>query len=84
MSANDQRKKEDRRKVNLGPPPGCEERRKNPDRRVGHTHEVELSEEEWKAYFGTVPKQGAPDGAGDAGQDSPASGHAADSDPEGR
>jgi hypothetical protein len=66
MSSDEQRGKRDRRQVNLGPPPGCEERRRNPDRRVARIDELELSEEEWKAYFGDLPEQRAPEGDGTA------------------
>jgi hypothetical protein len=62
MSSDEQRGKRDRRQVNLGPPPGCEERRRNPDRRVARIDELELSEEEWKAYFGDLPEQRIPKG----------------------
>jgi hypothetical protein len=84
MSSDDQRGKRDRRQVNLGPPPGCEERRKNPDRRVARIHELELSEEEWKAYFGRLPKQSFPEGETAAEPEAVVSARPAKSDPESR
>lgn len=42
----------DRRKLDLGPPAGCCERRKTPDRRLLVAEEAELSEEDFAKLFG--------------------------------
>jgi len=45
--APERRKNKDRRQVDLGPPPGCEERRHQADRR--HPEIVEVGFDEWEA-----------------------------------
>ena len=47
----EKRSNSDRRKVDLGPPPGMPERRSGRDRRSLVVVEKELSDDEWERYF---------------------------------
>ncbi len=51
MNNFERRKGNDRRKTDLGPPPGMEERRTSAERRIPEVQEQVLSEEEWDRYF---------------------------------
>ena len=42
----------DRRVEDIGPPGGWRERRKHVERRIPETFEIEVSADEWAAYFG--------------------------------
>lgn len=48
----EKRKGSDRRKIDLGPPKGCFERRKKPERRLHVPEEAELSDEDFVKLFG--------------------------------
>lgn len=43
----------DRRDVDLGPPGGWKERRRNTERRIPTVEEQSMTEAEWLSYFGT-------------------------------
>jgi len=48
---SERRKRRDRRSNNYGPPNGLKERRCSAERRVTFVREVELSDDQWSAYF---------------------------------
>ena len=50
--SEEQRQNEDRRKADLGPPVGCDERRTHSDRRLPTVEECAISDTEWEQLFG--------------------------------
>lgn len=56
----ERRSMSDRRQQDLGPPPGYVERRITADRRATAIAEIQLSEEEWTAYFSAGPRRHKP------------------------
>jgi hypothetical protein len=48
---NERRKRRDRRSKNYGPPNGLKERRCSTERRTTFVREVELSDDQWSAFF---------------------------------
>ena len=48
---------EDRRNEDVGPPDGWRERRRHVERRIPTAQEVEVSAEDWEAYFVTPAKK---------------------------
>lgn len=50
----ERRTKTERRKKDIGPPKGCHERRKQPDRRLPIAEEAELSDDEFARLFGAA------------------------------
>ena len=55
--ADKRRKGEDRRKEDIGPPRGWQDRRKRVERRIPEAVEIEVSEAEWALYFETPKTQ---------------------------
>lgn len=55
----ERRVKTERRKEDIGPPKGCFERRKRPDRRLPVAEETQLSADEFARLFGGMPGTGA-------------------------
>lgn len=51
-ASSERRSREDRRQVDLGPPPGCFERRHRVERRLPRVDVFTMSEAEWLSYFG--------------------------------
>ena len=51
---NDKRKRSDRRIRDYGPPKGWADRRKQPDRRLPETEDLEMSPEDFARWFGTA------------------------------
>ena len=49
---NGRRVGDDRRDIDLGPPPGWKDRRRSTERRMPAIDEFEVSEAEWLRYFG--------------------------------
>ena len=48
---------DDRRIDDVGPPDGWRDRRRHVERRIPKTEEVEVSDEEWAAYFDNPAKK---------------------------
>jgi hypothetical protein len=48
---------EDRRIEDVGPPDGWRDRRRRVERRIPRPEEVEVSDEEWAAYFANPAKK---------------------------
>ena len=59
----ERRKRQDRRILDLGPPDGWQERRKNVERRLTAIEEAELTPEEFVKYFGSRAAVSAPNEA---------------------
>lgn len=51
---SERRVKTERRKRDIGPPPGCFERRKRPDRRLPVAEETAMSDAEFQLLFGAA------------------------------
>ena len=51
-TTSERRRRKDRRQVDLGPPPGCFERRHSVERRLPQVDIRNMSEDEWLSYFG--------------------------------
>lgn len=51
---SERRVKTERRKKDIGPPPGCFERRKRPDRRLPVAEETAMSAAEFQLLFGAA------------------------------
>lgn len=51
---SERRVKTERRKKDIGPPPGCFERRKSPDRRLPVAEETAISDAEFQLLFGAA------------------------------
>lgn len=60
---SERRVKTERRKRDIGPPPGCFERRKRPDRRLPVAEETAMSDAEFQLLFGTAAGRAQPEQA---------------------
>lgn len=62
-------KRVDRRVKDIGPPPGCHERRKRAERRLPAVDEASLSHDEFEQYFGAAKAAGTVNKLGNADQE---------------
>lgn len=50
----DRRARVDRRQRDVGPPGGCNERRRRAERRLAYAEDAALSDDEFASYFGSL------------------------------
>lgn len=53
-STVDRRVRKEQRQFDAGPPRGCFERRRRPERRLPKAEESSISDAEWERYFGSA------------------------------
>ena len=58
MAVIERRSRQERRSRDMGPPPDCSERRYVAERRLPKVVEKNISDAEWRTYFGQTERRG--------------------------